>query len=79
MFQKYTVTAYQHYCYLLHATSLCTSREEAMLNSVEIKPVAITIIELPLFEGICQSVNQSVSQLVSWSVSQLVTVSQSVS
>ena len=33
-----------------------------MLNSEEIKPVAIAIIELRLSEGISQSVMQSVSQ-----------------
>jgi len=32
------------------------------LNSEEIKPVAIAIIELRLSEGISQSVRQSVSQ-----------------
>ena len=33
-----------------------------MLTSEEIKPVALAIIELRLFEGISQSVNQLVSQ-----------------
>ena len=36
-----------------------------MLNSEEIKPVAIAIIELRLSEGISQSVGRSVSQSVS--------------
>ena len=35
-----------------------TSRDEAPLNSEEIKPVAIAIIELRLSEGISQSVSQ---------------------
>ena len=43
-----------------------------MLNTEEIKPVAIAIIELRLSEGISQSVNQSVGQLVGRSVSQSV-------
>jgi len=38
-----------------------TSQDEAMLNSEEIKAVAIAIIELCLPEGI-QSVSQSVSR-----------------
>jgi len=42
-----------------------TSRDEATLNSKEIKPIAIAIIELRLPEGISQSVGRSVSQLVS--------------
>jgi len=33
-----------------------------MLNSEEIKPVALAIIELRLSEGISQSVGRSVSQ-----------------
>jgi len=40
------------------------------LNSEEIKPVAIAIIELRLSKGISQSVSQSVNQSVSQSVSQ---------
>jgi len=41
-----------------------------MLNSEEIKPVALAIIELRLSEGISQSVGQSVDWSVSQSVSQ---------
>ena len=43
-----------------------------MLNSEEIKPVAIAIIELRLFEGISQWVSRSVSPSVGQSVSQSV-------
>jgi len=39
-----------------------------MLNSEEIKPVAIAIIELCLSEGISQSVSQSVSNSITQSV-----------
>ena len=39
-----------------------TPRDEATLNSEEIKPVAIAIIELRLSEGISKSVSQSVSR-----------------
>ena len=42
-----------------------TSRNEAMLNSEEIKPVALGIIKLHLSEGISQSVGRSVGQSVS--------------
>ena len=35
---------------------------EAMLNSEEIKPIALAVIKLHLSEGISQSVSQSVSQ-----------------
>ena len=38
------------------------SPDEAMLNSEEIKAVALAIIELHLSEGISQSVSQSVSR-----------------
>ena len=41
------------------------SPDEVMLNSEEIKPVAIAIIELRLSEGISKGVSQSVSQSVS--------------
>ena len=41
------------------------SPDEATLNSEEIKPVALTIIELRLSEGINQSVGRLVSQSVS--------------
>ena len=41
-----------------------TSLDEATLNSEEIKPVAIAIIELRLSERISQSISQSVSQSV---------------
>ena len=40
-----------------------------MLNSEEIKPVALAIIELCLSEGISQSVGRSVGRSVGWSVS----------
>ena len=53
-----------------------TCRAEAMSNSEKIKPVASTVIELRLSEGISQSVNYSVSQSITQSVSQL--LSQSV-
>ena len=39
-----------------------TFRDEATLNSEEIKGVAIAIIELRLSEGISKSVSQSVSR-----------------
>jgi len=39
-----------------------TSRDEATLNSEEIKPIALVVIELCLCEGISQSVSQIVSQ-----------------
>ena len=41
-----------------------------MLNSEEIKPVALAIIELHLTEGISQSVGRSVGRSVGQSVSQ---------
>jgi len=45
------------------------SRDKVTLNSEEIKPVAIAIIDLRLPEGISQSVSYgSVSQLISQSV-----------
>jgi len=37
------------------------SWEEVTLNSEEIKPVAIAIIELHLSEGICKSISQLVN------------------
>ena len=40
------------------------SPDEAMLNSEEIKPVAVVVIELCLSEGISKGVSQSVSQSV---------------
>ena len=40
-------------------------KDEATLNSEEIKPVAIANIELRLSEGIRQSVSQSVGQSIS--------------
>ena len=43
--------------------------DKATLNSEEIKPVAIAIIELRLSEGISQGGSQSFSQSVSQSVS----------
>ena len=46
------------------------SPDEATLNSEEIKPVAINIIELCLSEGISKGGSQSVNQSVSQSVSQ---------
>ena len=45
------------------------SRDKVTLNSEEIKPVAIAIIDLRLSEGIIQSVSQS---LISLSVDQSV-------
>jgi len=39
-----------------------TSQDEATLNSEEIKPVALAIIELCLSEDLSQSVSQSVSR-----------------
>ena len=39
-----------------------TYQAEVTLNSEKIKLVALTVIELPLSEGISQSVTQSVSQ-----------------
>ena len=42
-----------------------TPPDEAMLNSEEIKPVAIAIIELHLSERISKRGSQSVSQSVS--------------
>jgi len=42
-----------------------TSLDEATVNSEEIKPVAIAIIELRLSKGISQSISQSVIQPVS--------------
>ena len=41
-----------------------TFRDEVTLNSEEIKPVALAIIELHLSEGISQPVSQLVSQSV---------------
>ena len=38
------------------------SRDEAMLNSEEIKPIALVIIELRLSERISKGVSWSVSQ-----------------
>jgi len=52
-----------------------TFQDEAMLNSGEIKPIALAVIELRLSVGISQSdsqlVSQSDSQLVSQSVENL--------
>ena len=45
-----------------------TSRDEATLNSEEIKPLALAVIELRLSEGISQIRSQIVSQLVEKSV-----------
>jgi len=42
-----------------------TSPDKAMLNSEEIKPLAIAIIELCLSEGISKGMSQSFSQSVS--------------
>jgi len=42
-----------------------TSRDEAMSNIKKIKPIALAIIKLRLFEGIRQLVNKLVSQSVS--------------
>ena len=42
-----------------------TSPDEMMLNSEEIKPAAIAIIELHLSEHISKGVGRSVGQLVS--------------
>ena len=39
-------------------------RDEAMLSSEEIKPVAVAIIKLCLSEGISKQVNQSVENFV---------------
>jgi len=39
-----------------------TSWAEVALNSEKIKPVALAVIELHFYEGISQSVNQSVSK-----------------
>ena len=39
-----------------------TSRAEAKSNSEKIKPVALVIIELRLFEGISQLLTQSVNR-----------------
>jgi len=55
---------------MMQAMELCgwrkgTSLDETMLNSEEIKPVAIAIIELRLSERISKGVSQSVSQSVS--------------
>jgi len=47
-----------------------TSLDERMLNSEEIKPVAIAIIELRLSERISKGVSRSVSRSVSQSVIQ---------
>ena len=47
---------------LLRLMKRHVSRDEATLISEEIKPVAITIIELLLSEGINQLVNQLASQ-----------------
>ena len=44
------------------------SPAEVTSNSEKIKPVALAVIELHLFEGISQSVTQIVSQLLSQSV-----------
>ena len=41
-----------------------TSRDEATLNSEEIKPIALAVIELRLSEGISQIVSQSVEKSV---------------
>ena len=54
-----------------------TSRAKVMLNSEKIKPIALVVIELCLFEGIGRSVGRSVSRLVGRSVSR--SVGQSVS
>jgi len=40
------------------------SRDETMLNSEKIKPIALVIIELRLSEGISQIVSQSVEKSV---------------
>jgi len=44
--------------------------DEVMLNSEEIKALAIAIIKLCLYEGISKLIIRSVSRLVSRSVSQ---------
>ena len=41
-----------------------TSRAKATLNSEKIKPVALTIVELRLSEGISQLLSQSVENSV---------------
>ena len=41
-----------------------TCRAEATLNSEKIKPIALTIIELRLYEGISQLLSQSVENSV---------------
>ena len=45
-----------------------TSRAEVMSNSKKMKPIALSVIKLHLFEGIGQSVSQAVSQLVENSI-----------
>ena len=45
---------------LQYAKSTC--RAEAMSNSEKIKPIALAVIELRLFEGISQLLSQSVSR-----------------
>ena len=45
-----------------------TSRDEVTLNSEEIKPIALAVIELRLPEGISQIIIQIPSQIVSQSV-----------
>ena len=47
-----------------------TFQAEVTLNSEKIKPVALTIVELRLSEGISRSVRQSVSQSVTYLLSQ---------
>jgi len=41
-----------------------TSRDEATVNSEQIKPIALAVIELCLSEGISQIVSQSVEKSV---------------
>ena len=41
-----------------------TSQDEVLLNSEEIKPIALAVIELCLSEGINQIVSQSVEKSV---------------
>ena len=41
-----------------------TYRAEAMTNSEKIKPVALVVIELHLYEGVSYSVSQSVENSV---------------
>jgi len=41
-----------------------TSWDEAILNSEEIKPIVLVVIELHLSEGVSQSDSQSVSRKI---------------